>query len=51
MNTQDQIWIIQNQIHEIKLTIATQDIKNYTLLYDELHQLEQKLKRLLDECD
>jgi len=51
MNTQDQIWKIQNQIHEIKAIIATQDIKNYLSLYDELYKLEQQLKELTNECN
>jgi hypothetical protein len=50
MNTQDQIWIIQNKIHELKLIIASQDVTNYTLLYDELQNLEKELKVLTDEC-
>jgi len=51
MNIQDKIWIIQNQIHELKLSISTEDIENYSLLYDQLKKLEQQLKDLINECN
>jgi hypothetical protein len=53
MNTQDQIWLIQNQIHELKLNIASDENINYTKCYEELSSLENILKELCasNECD
>jgi hypothetical protein len=49
MNTQDRIWTIQNRIHELKLVIAIEEVKNYQVLYTELYQLEQELEDLNNE--
>lgn len=51
MNIQDRIWTIQNRIHELKLIIAIEEVKDYKFLYAELHQLEQELEILTNECD
>jgi hypothetical protein len=53
MNTQDQIWITQNRIHELTLSIASEHNINYKQCYEELTFLEEKLKELYiqDECD
>jgi|688.fasta_scaffold04312_12 hypothetical protein len=53
MNTQDQIWLIQNQIHELKLNIASGENINYKKCYEELFSLEKILKELCtsNECD
>jgi uncharacterized protein YpuA (DUF1002 family) len=53
MNTQDQIWITQNRIHELKLNIASEYNVDYKKYYEELTFLEKKLKELYiqDECD
>jgi peptidoglycan hydrolase CwlO-like protein len=51
MNIQDQIWTIQNKIHELRLSIATEEVKDYKGLYTELYQLEQELEKLNNECD
>lgn len=51
MNTQDRIWIIQNRIHELKLTISIEEVKDCKFLYAELYQLEQELESLINERD
>jgi hypothetical protein len=51
MNIQDRIWIIQNKIHELKLSIAIEEVKDYKFLYDELYQLEKELEDLNNERD
>lgn len=51
MNTQDRIWTIQNRIHELKLIIAIEEVKDYKFLYAELYQLEQELENLNNERD
>jgi cob(I)alamin adenosyltransferase len=51
MNTQDQMWTIQNQIHELKLRISTENKIDYLKTYSDLYILEEKLKELENECD
>lgn len=51
MNTQDQIWVLQNQIHELKLRISTENKIDYLKTYSDLYILEEKLKELENECD
>ena len=51
MSIQDQIWITQNQIHELKLRISTENKIDYLKTYSDLYILEEKLKELENECD
>lgn len=46
MNTQDQIWMITNQIHEIRLNIACGFEKDYKESYKKIQDLEQQLEQL-----
>lgn len=48
MNTQDKIWTILNQIHELKLQISTSDKINYEVAYKQLRELENQY-RILNE--
>ena len=48
MNTQDRMWIILNQIHELKLQISTSDQINYKIAYKQLEELENEY-RILNE--
>lgn len=48
MNTQDKIWIILNQIHELRLQISTSDKINYEIAYKQLMELENQY-RILNE--
>lgn len=52
MNTQDKIWTILNQIHELRLQISTSDNINYNILYQQLEDLEKEYRTLNNnECD
>ena len=51
MNIQDQMWDLQNKIHELKLRIATENKIDYLKTYSDLYILEQQLKDLGNECD
>jgi cob(I)alamin adenosyltransferase len=45
------MWTIQNQIHELKLRISTENKIDYLKTYSDLYILEEKLKELENECD
>lgn len=52
MNTQDKVWIILNQIHELRLQISTSDKINYEIAYKQLEDLEKEYRILNEnECD
>lgn len=48
MDHEEQIWILQNQIHELKLQISISDNINYKIAYKELQDLEKQY-RILSE--
>lgn len=52
MEIQEQIWNLKNKIHEIQLTISTDNsctTKDYCILYQEMRNLEKELKTLLEK--
>lgn len=51
MNIQDQMWDLQNKIHELKLRIATEHKIDYLKTYSDLYTLEERLKELENERD
>ena len=46
MNTEDYMWTLQNQIHELRLQISTSNHINYEIAYKQLTELENEYRTL-----